>query len=309
MAIWDHYPDTYRKNEVDRLQEIIRSGDNAAVVGLSGSGKSNLLGFFCNRTGKALPKILVDCNRLIRFSPEAFLELLGEALDPDSDPPAGLASVEKLLARHLSHEQAALCLIIDRFDSLGSQQELAAQNLRALRDLFKYQLTLIVAVRRPPDLNSEMGELFYAHTLWLGPLSREDGLWSAGFFARRKQANWDPSVLAKLVELSWGYPSFLRAACEAYDAGAALEVPALMAHPAVTHRLEEFWADSPTAEHLAASGLTGHPWLLTSAPFEQPAAGLTTKEEALLSYLRAHPSQTCTKARLDRGSLAGRCHC
>ncbi len=298
MSIWDNYPKTYRKLEVERLHQIVQSGDCAAVCGLSGSGKSNLMGFFTNRTGQPPAKILIDCNRLATLSPFAFLSLLSEKLDPDARVSPSLTVVEKQLSNHLNAAQGQLCLVIDRFDALLEHQELVAQNMRALRDAFKYQLTFLVAVRRPPDLHTEMGELFYAHTLWLGPLSNEDALWSASTFARRKQASWDQAALEKLVELSWGYPSFLRAACEAYNDGIALEVPALLEHPPVKHLLQEFWADAPTPEHLSASGLAGHPWLLASAPFELPQDELTAKEQALLAYLRAHPSEICEKQNL-----------
>jgi ABC-type phosphate/phosphonate transport system ATPase subunit len=49
MSVWDTYPVTYRQNEVQSILAAVRAGECAAVVGLSGAGKSNLMGFLANR--------------------------------------------------------------------------------------------------------------------------------------------------------------------------------------------------------------------------------------------------------------------
>ena len=46
MGIWDEYPIDYRKQEVGYIIKTVLAGDCVSVLGLSGSGKSNLLGIW-----------------------------------------------------------------------------------------------------------------------------------------------------------------------------------------------------------------------------------------------------------------------
>jgi len=171
-----------------------------------------------------------------------------------------------------------------------------------LRDAFKYSLTFVVASRRPLDPDSELAELFYAHTLWLGPLAPQDARWSAAQYAARLGLDWPEDRLAELVNISRGYPSLLRACCEAYAQGIDLELGSLSAHPAVRRRVDEFWRNHPSQEDLERSGLAGHPQL--GAPSASPAspAGLeidttqlTALEHTLLAYFQEHPGEVCSK--------------
>ena len=87
MSIWDRYPEVYRFEEIRLILNAVGAGDCVAVVGLSGSGKSNLVGFLANRAGTlasvhadvakgGLPQfVLVDCNRLVESSSSAFYRL------------------------------------------------------------------------------------------------------------------------------------------------------------------------------------------------------------------------------------------
>jgi hypothetical protein len=146
--------------------------------------------------------------------------------------------------------------------------------------------------------------LFYANTLWLGPLSESDARWSMARFMERKGvacSEWTEETLSAILKLSWGYPSFLRAMCEAHAAGCSLEIEALKAHAAVQRRVAEFWSDPPSPEDLRSSGLEGHPLLGQNG--EPPAAvpnELTAKEALLLAYFQAHPHEICEKDDLIR---------
>jgi ATPase subunit of ABC transporter with duplicated ATPase domains len=65
MPSWDQYPEHYRCAEVQAVLKAIQAGDSAAVIGLSGAGKSNLLGFLAHRvSAPGVKMLLVDCNRL-----------------------------------------------------------------------------------------------------------------------------------------------------------------------------------------------------------------------------------------------------
>jgi hypothetical protein len=244
---------------------------------------------------------LADCNRLEGGQPGQVHALLGEVLGADT-PVLTPRELENLIERTLAQSPGGLCLLLDRFDVLNDPALAAtASALRALRDRFKYRLTYVTTTRRPLNARSELAELFYAHTLWLGPLVTADAQWSAGQYGQRRGLNWKADVLEYLARLSWGYPSLLRAACEAHAAGCPLDSAALCKHPAVSRRVEEFWADAPTAEELRLSRLEGHPWLArTPDPERIDPVELTAAEQRLLDFLRAHAGQVCLKDDLIR---------
>jgi hypothetical protein len=152
-----------------------------------------------------------------------------------------------------------------------------------------------MASRRPPNPESELAELFYANTLWLGPLSTGDAAWNVARYARRRGEIWEDDVAQKLIELSWGYPSFLRAMCEAYATLKILDEEKLTNHSAVRYRVKEFWADGPNVDMLEKAGLNKHPLLAGGLPHQFDTAGLTAKEHALLNYLRTHSGEVCVK--------------
>ncbi len=302
MSIWDSYPASYRHAEVEHILSAVRAGECAAVAGLSGSGKSNLLGFLANRVNEAgLSWLLVDCNRMEDASSAAFYALILGALGEPGTASRGLADVLAALARRLAMAEARICILFDRFDALPAAiTAIIAGNLRALRDEHKYSLTYVIATRRPPDAQSELGELFFAHTVWLGPLEEEDARWSARQFAHRHSLDWADSTIQCLIDLSGGYPAWLRAACEAHAGGAALDAASLRQHPAVQRRLSEFWADQPSQAMLSASRLENNPLLPAAPPDEVDTSSLTAKEALLLRHLQAHPSLVCEKDDLIR---------
>ncbi len=312
MSVWDTYPSDYRAREVQSVVKAVQAGECVSVIGLSGAGKSNFMGFLAHRSPLSPFSLLVDCNRLSELSAASFFQLvrraLGEAGAANGDELSALeaAVTRKLAENAVSPAIAAprLCLLLDRFDTFETSEfqhaaGLIATNLRALRDDHKYELTYVTATRRPLTLGraaqSELVELFYAHTLWLGPLSLSDAEWSAGHYAARQGLNWTAGEIESLYRLSGGYPSLLRACSEAYAAGCSLSLDALRKHDAVQRRLDEFWADQPSPEALQHSGLAGNPLLLNPA-----APQLTAKEHLLLEYFRAHPQEVCEKDDLIR---------
>src|SRR5512139_224719 len=82
-AMWASYPANYRHTEILRILSSVRAGECAELIGLSGSGKSNLLGFLANRPDvfENRPRfVLVDCNRLEALTSLALFQLLGDSL-------------------------------------------------------------------------------------------------------------------------------------------------------------------------------------------------------------------------------------
>lgn len=301
MSIWDTYPAGYRQAEVQRILSAVRSGACAAVTGLSGCGKSNLLGFIAHRmTAPGLPDFaLVDCNRLPQPRAEAFWDLLASILTAPTSPPGDVFAV---VEARLRAAPSGLCLLVDRLDALaGVELQAAAGNLRALRDRHKYALTLVAAMRQPLDPASELAELFFAHTIWLGALSPTDTRWSVARFAARAGLDWGEATLERVATLASGYPSLLRAVCEAHANDTPLEPGALVVHPAVQQRVGEIWSSRPNTADLTRAGLDGHPllerWAAKPAQPILPGedAGLTASEHRLLDYFCQHIGQLCDK--------------
>lgn len=318
MSAWDEYPPDYRLREVQYITASARAGASMALVGLSGSGKSNLLGFLVNQqdlhdsqpgSEKPVHFFLVDCNRMDETAPQGFFRLLLKALQPESNIADNIdvRVLEKALSKHL-FEKTSICLILDRFDVLTELTSFTqiAGNMRALRDAFKYHLSFVVAIRHLLVPNNELAELFFGRTLWLGPLNYNDALWSARRdLQRMTNQPYTEQILDTLREISGGYPSLLRAVCEAYAQGAKPTLEEMSNHPVVEWRLREFWADGPQVEELHQSKLLDIPLLQTGRfkiqqqPIQKKAGFdtslLTAKEYLLLEYLMARPSMVCGK--------------
>jgi len=296
MSIWNSYPFDYREKEVQRVLAAVRAGECVSVVGLSGAGKSNLMGFLANRPDAfPHPTALVDCNRLRKNASDEFFQLIRRALGENAPAADEFDALDMLIEKRLAENDGKLALLLDRFEILADDSAIAS-NLRALRDAHKYQLTLITATRRPLDPTNEMAELFFGHTLWLGPLSQSDTQWNVARYAQRVGQNWDQKVAAQMLELTWGYPSLLRAVSEAYAGGAQLGLTELQEHPSIQRRVKEFWDDAPSESDVRNSALEGLLLLeLVAGPQGFDTSQLTEKEFLLLEYLQAHPDEVCGK--------------
>ncbi len=298
MRAWSIYPDTYREEEVKAIVKATKAGECVSIVGLSGAGKSNLLGFLANRiSSEAHPMVLVDGNRLREQTTDALLRLIRRALGHRQTVNDEWEALEIVIEDHLAQaNKGRLTILLDRIDNLVMQTEYATlNNLRALRDLYKYQLTFVTGTRRPLPPKSEFSELVLANTIWLGPMNESDSLWNVARYAARKELVWDEEIANRLVRLSRGYPSFLRAACEAYANGASLSE--LTTHPIVQARVAEFLADSPTEEQLKHTKLFKHPLLNSNkhTHLNIDDASLTVKEHLLLDHFRQHVNEICDK--------------
>ena len=309
MSAWDPFPSTYRAAEVRMITAAVRAGECVSIVGLSGAGKSNLLGFLARpQSTPEVEFVLVDGNRMTGQSTPAFFDLIRQALDDSEQVPTADAFrvLDSTIERRLSASPGSLSLLMDlsplfsRLEGLVSNPEFT-DNLRALRDVYKFRLTYVFATRHSLPARTELSELFYGRELWLGPLSEEDARWNVARFADRKGLAWDVSSVApQLIAVSRGYPSLLRAVCEAHAAGSSLEESSLARHPAVAGRVKEFWADNPTNEEVRLSGLERLPLLQTGRASGFDTSRLTAKELLLLEYFQAHPGVVCEKDDLIR---------
>ncbi|MFN2145158.1 MAG: winged helix-turn-helix domain-containing protein [Anaerolineales bacterium] len=304
MSDWLMYPDDYRQQEISQILRALKAGDSVHLIGLSGAGKSNLVGFLAHRWpfvsgDDDLSIYFLDCNTLPSPTVLALLKQICLKLGEDSIPEDGLIAASRLLGDLLEQEDKNVCLVFDRFEVVAQSDLLAVSNhLRSLRDRFKYRLTYLVSTRQPFDFENEMSELFYANTLWLGPLSRSDAEWSISRYASRRGDNWPEEVYETIIDLSGGYPSLLRGLCEAYEATGLLDVAMLTSHPSVQRRVREFWQDNPESDILTRAGLDQIELLVGKPESQNFAPDLTAKEHALLTYLQQHPNEICSKDEL-----------
>ena len=302
MTIWETYPADYRAAAVTRIQAAARSGDCVSVVGLSGAGKSNLFGWLAHRAPSPPRWTLVDCNRLTDHTPEALFRLIRRALTGSGAPAED--EIEALdIALDAAVAGGVVALLLDRFDALIPTGAIAG-NLRALRDARKFQLSLVFGTRHGLPPASELAELCHANTLALGCLSAADAAWNVQAFAERKRLDWGAAEASALIRITGGYPSMLRAGCEALADGAPLTPAGIGAHAAVRARIAEFWSDNPAPDELGRAGLDGLPLLMDGRPAREAQAqgfdasrlpALTAKESALLAYLRARTGSVCDK--------------
>lgn len=300
MSIWDTYPPNYRLEEVQFILNAVSAGECVSLVGLSGAGKSNLTGFLTHRVKNGPCFFFVDCNTLTATDPASLINILYHTIDESNSPMVSFQALSAKIKQKMNALNNGMCIVLDRFDVYqpGSNDTKAVENnLRALRDQFKYDLTFILSTRRPLDPESELAELFLANTLWLGPLNREDSFWSINAFASRHNLQWNSATLDQIFGLSQGYPSILRAICEAHASGIPLEPGELQKSAAVQRRVNEFWNDAPDEGLLEKCRLQNHTFL--SQPSKKTAGDeLTANEQRLMTHLQSHQGQICTKEEL-----------
>ena len=128
MSVWDTYPEEYRKKEVQAILLAARAGESVQLVGLSGAGKSNLLGFLKNRwplssENDDLHLELIDCNRLEELNTRALFSAIHKVLASKSEQKISLTSLNQIVTETLDREQKILCLMLDRFEILQQTED------------------------------------------------------------------------------------------------------------------------------------------------------------------------------------------
>ena len=237
----------------------------------------------------------VDGNRLRQLDNEGFLKLLLTSLSNQTlqNETNVISQIEDEIEKTLLNKGKSICLLIDRMDILNEPQvSLLGANLRSIRDNFKYQLTYVIGTRKPIPPDNEIAELVAGNTIWLGPLSRSDAVWSVKTFAERKGLTWSESEINELIELSGKYPSFLRGLCEAYANGKELKEENLSFLEPLQIRIQEFWKDNPSIEALEKSRLTDLPILSVK---NKNTTMLTDKENKLLDCFQSNPNTILNK--------------
>jgi hypothetical protein len=255
---WAEFPVTYRQEQVRTILGWARVGESGLVVGMSGAGKSNLLGFLSSRPDAAQPFLgdavadtcflLLDANLLPALTQTAFYRELLQLLHRRRSciPESFQDELSTLYREHINSRDDLILLstvrdvhgifcyeggkrvvwLIDRFDEACRRLDAQFFNsLRALRDAFKGQLCYVVATRHPlPDLRDpaeidEFYEIAAANTCWLGPMVERDAGWVARQMAARFGTTFAGEDVARVLTLTGRLPAFLKTAFTSLAAG------------------------------------------------------------------------------------------
>jgi len=236
------------------LLDDLADGRCAALVGLSNTGKSTLMrGLaseaaarrFRDRRGRPIALVLVDCNRAVALSAQAFYEIVVrsvlEAFPAESTEPLpaslrmhheGITDADSSFAASLSFNLALneLCeqlgqdvaLLLDEFDEVYTAlDDRALLNLRALYDRFRERLKFVTATTRAlremrgRDVEDEFAELFVQSTYPMPPLTEAEALAELGRFLPDGAS---PRLRQVCLDLAGGHPGLLVATAQSAGA-------------------------------------------------------------------------------------------
>jgi hypothetical protein len=255
---WEAYPAGYRAREMQILANWIMSGESGSVVGLDGSGRSNLLGFLCHRSEviraylppAARPVVLIPLDlsdlpannaaTLYRVILRAFYQVR-ESLEPDlqqlvarlypetraeRDPFLPQSALQELLLA-FQRRGVQVALVLNRFDRFCDKATPHLINtLRGLRDHFKDTLCYIVGMRQKvaylndPAALGDMYELLDSHVCWVGPMSDEDARWMIAQGTCFSPSAPCAAEITAMLRLSGNFPALLKVIIHWWCAGA-----------------------------------------------------------------------------------------
>ncbi|MDJ0752848.1 MAG: winged helix-turn-helix domain-containing protein [Ardenticatenaceae bacterium] len=260
---WRAFGTNYRQKEIEQIVTWLREGRSGSVIGLAGSGKSNLLRYICHRPdvmeklfkGESLHYILVpvDLNDIPDETPATFYRVLLRAIyerqanlpEPlqkktnalyemyrtTQDPFLAQSALRELLG-YFQQNKTRLGLVFDRFDEFCEMATPYMINaLRGLRDRYKGILVFIVGMRQEaayladPTILGELYEVIDNHICWVPMLSEAD---AQGMIDRELRGNMtlNDSERQFLLNLSGRFPSLLKSLIHWWPAVAA-QNPAL----------------------------------------------------------------------------------
>ncbi len=248
---WSDYRLGYREREARILAGWIQSGISGTVVGLPGTGKSNLLGFLSHRPdvlSQYLPDgtrkravIQVDLNNvpandtstLYRVILRSFYEFR-QYFEPDlqqlvtriylenraaTDPFLPHSALRELILG-FQEQQVRVYLFLDRFDRFCQEVEpKMVDTLRGLRDSFKDTvgyvagMTQQVSYLSDPAVLGDLYELLDTYICWVQPTAEADALQLVHDETDHHSEPLSEAEIRRIVDLSGSNPSLLKAIC------------------------------------------------------------------------------------------------
>lgn len=295
---FDH-PVTFRQESLTLLFSRVAAGESCALVGRASMGKSRLMRFllrsdvqyhYLGDDAGSILLVLVDGNRLAEASPWGLYELLLTSLADASarlalddaqraelgvlrrevittpDPHLAWRDLERAVS--MLHEDAGtrLCFVLDEFDTLYRDlPSLALENLRALRDAHKYDLSYVVALRddparlRPSAECEAFCELFSRSVIGLCAYSAVDAARMVDQLEARKGHRLDQGVRAQILGLAGGHPGLI---VTLFDAAADSDLAAgrdwiewALDQPSVEEECQTLWRSLGPDEQRALNAL------------------------------------------------------
>ena len=248
---WQAYPPTYRAAQIKMISGWISSGASGSVVGLPGCGRSNLLGFLCNRpdvvqahlrpAGRSVALIAVDLNNLPANSLSTFYRVILRAFQRVSDQfnPELQQKISRLYQKNEAErdpflpqsalqdlllscqaEKIQIVLVFNRFDQFCQTATPRMVNtLRGLRDDFKDTLCYIAGMTREisylsnPNALGSIYELLDQYVCWVGAMNEADSRHMIAEETQGAFTSLTEADLAAILNLTGGYPVLMKGVC------------------------------------------------------------------------------------------------
>lgn len=250
LRAWEHYPKTYRADEIRLLVRWMVACESGAVIGLPGCGRSTLLNFLCHRPdilqsylppeAGAIVLVPIDLNHLPAPDPvtlylvilraiywarhrfpgqlqEMIVSIYQEHRTTQSPFLAQSGLYELLFA--LQSKEVQLVLAINHFDRFAQvTQPQTLDTLRGLRDSFRDTVCFIAGMAQEatylPDtkvLTDTFSGLLYYQICWVGAMNEDDARWMIGQTTYTAPQPPAAAEVQAMLTLSGGFPSLLRA--------------------------------------------------------------------------------------------------
>lgn len=248
---WSDYEITYCAREMAQLAEWMKFGLSGTVVGLPGTGKSNLLGFLSHRldarrfylkeTADSVFVIPIDLNNLpannmatfYRVILRSFYEMrhqfsanlqdqivhLYRENRASRDPFLTQSALREILFQ-VQAEKKRVVLVMDGFDLFCEQANVRlTRTLRGLRDSFKHVVSFIVGMRQEvvylsdPTVLGDLYELLDTHVCWVHPMLPADAAHLIKKQTFQSLTKPDEKAVQLIGTVTGRYPSLLKVAC------------------------------------------------------------------------------------------------
>lgn len=202
----------FRKNDLVKAKDLISLGESFNVVGKEGVGKSRFLRHmayqpsFLNEFEK--DQVLIayfDLRKTYHDLRHGINNELGKSLEKPTK------SLDQTLEQ-LFTTYNKIYLIFDESMLLTKHDLDEVNDIRALRDFYKYRLNFIFAYNKKEELNYDINSLHETakYTISLNTLGKEDMLDTIKYIMDSYNISLDANELEEIVYKSKGYPGKAR---------------------------------------------------------------------------------------------------